>query len=231
MERDDETTLSETSDSQQGPSPHGWKYIFAFFAFLVITVFILTLYYREMPKESGIVERRTEPATNGVFTVVLSPLEAEEAQRIARSIAADIDKDSAQTRMVVGGTAVYKECSSLKDYGDVITHAIVNARQRDLRTQAVLLSQVTGRIIINQVPTRLYLIGSFAGTDFETIAVRIAGAANRLQTRRQLSSLYGDIEMVAFGSSQAGDSLHGERQLYNRVLDNFRERGISVSLR
>lgn len=222
----------DEDDQQETPhaaSPHGWKIIFIFLGAVVLLVTALTLMYREMPKKSGIVERRKTPATAGVFTAVISPIDSVQAAEIAGRIAASIGADSSMTQMVVGGTHNYKLCTSLADYQTILQSAMINARPEDLDTQSKLLAQVVSRLMTDHMPSTFYLVGDFEPADFSTIAYRVSGAANVMRLRAAMSDQYGNVSMEAFPDKQYSGSAERET-VRTQVFDTFRAQGIDVKV-
>lgn len=219
--------VPELEGSTQTSRPNGWKIVFGFYGALVIIVFALTMLYRAQPKSSGIVQKRTVPATQSVFVAVLSPLRNQDAAHIARDVSTEIGADSALTRMVLGGTHVYKECTSLADFSTLLQKGIINARPRDLETQAKLLAQITGRVMADQLPAKVYLVGNFANDEYQVIKNRLKGICDVMEMRNTMNNT---VEIIAYNPPGSGDSPR-ESSLRSRILDSFRDRGITLSER
>lgn len=182
----------------------GWKMIYAGLAFVALMGIVAIVIFKTRPPNVGVVKKRTLPAHHGVFTAVLSPVDTVTAREIIRSITADIGADSAYTKMVVGSTTIYKQCTSLADYQRVLLEGLTTGRMETLKKQAVLLSHVAGEVRSDTMRTNLYLVGEFRQGDPAEIRSRMNGAMEAVATR---SRLFGDVSVVLFGQPQSSEAL------------------------
>jgi hypothetical protein len=221
----DDDADAQVTDARTSNIKRGWLYILMFLAMLPITVGILTAVYRQMPKKSAIVKKRKIPATNAVFVSVMSTVDSTHAQRIIGTIAQEIGADSTYTKMTVGSTAIFKQCTSLDDYKNVLREGLLYSKDNDLKKQAVLMSHVAGVITTDTLPTKLYLVGKLDAHEYEKVQRRMEMMAGVLRSRSDLLGRVGVIAYIPEGKDREQDSI---RKL---VLDNFRRVQIPVEER
>ncbi|MCS6807991.1 MAG: hypothetical protein RML40_04855 [Bacteroidota bacterium] len=172
-----------------------WLIVYAFMGLLGITGLILIILYRQVPKKSAPVAKRTIPAKRTVFTSVLSPVDTTTAQYIVEDMRRVIGADSAVTNMVISGTAIYKRCTSLHDFQTLLFQALVGAEPENLKRQMLLLSHVAGVIMSDMLPTQLFIIGRIAEENFASEEKRLLGFARALGARNE--SL-GKVEITTY---------------------------------
>jgi hypothetical protein len=180
-----------------------WLIVFGFIGVLGITGLILIALYRQVPKKSAPVAKRTTPATRTVFTSILSPVDSATARFIVEEASREIGADSANTQMTVSGTAVYKRCTSLRDFQNLLFQALTSAEPENLKRQSLLLSHVAGVITSDVLPTTLFVVGRVAEEEFEPQEKRLIGFSQALGARHE--SL-GRVAIVAFIPPASADS-------------------------
>lgn len=160
-----------------------------------------------MPQKSAPVKKRTIPAIQNVFTMVISPLDSNATRHITEKISTTIGADSAKTQMIIGGTAIHKRCISLADFSNLTTRALLTAQPENLQRQALLLSHVAGVISVDTLPTTLYIIGKIDESNFEPVEKRVTGAINVMAT---WNAAFHNIKIVTYippASTPKGDSV------------------------
>jgi hypothetical protein len=175
-------------DEMPKSEKRNWLIVYAFFAILGITGLILIALYRQVPKKSAPVAKRKVPATRTVFTSILSPVDSVTARNIVRDVALTIGKDSDLTQMTISGTAVYKRCTSLKDFENLFFEALVKAEPENLKRQSMLLSHVSGVITSDALPTDLYVVGKIAEDNFMPEEKRLLSFAQVMGRRNESMS-------------------------------------------
>jgi hypothetical protein len=167
------------------PNKRNWLYVYAIIGIIGIAGLILIALYRERPKKSAPVEKRKIPATRTVFTSVLAPVDAATARHIVEDVSKTIGADSSVTQMTISGTAVYKRCTSLKDFQNLFYQALTEAQPENLKRQSVLLSHVAGVITSDNLPTSLYVVGRIAEEEFKPEEKRLIGFAQVMGMRNE----------------------------------------------
>jgi hypothetical protein len=162
-----------------------WLIVYACIGMIGITGLILIAIYRQIPQKSAPVAKRKFPATRTVFTSVLAPVDSATAKRIVQDVSATIGKDSDATQMTISGTAVYKRCTSFKDFQTLFFDALVKAEPENLKRQSMLLSHVSGVITSDALPTDLYVVGRIAEDDFEPQEKRLLSFAQVMGRRNE----------------------------------------------
>jgi hypothetical protein len=190
-----EAEYQDTSDMMPPPKRRNWLIVYGLIGVLGITGLILIALYRQAPKRSAPVAKRTVPATRTVFTSVLAPVDSATARHIVEDATRDIGADSSMTEMFVSGTAVYKRCTSLKDFQNLFLQALVGAEPENLKRQSLLLSHVAGVITSNILPTKLFIVGRIAEEEFEPQEKRLIGFSKALGARNE--SL-GRVDIVTY---------------------------------
>ena len=147
----------------------GWKIVYIGFAMLGILGVVLSVKYRQMPKRTAIVQKRTSPATRSIFTAVLSPMSNADAREILAAITADAAVDSSQTDMVIGSTSYGKKCTSLQEYRELVGESMSTASHLPVGKQSLLFSQVLGVLMDDHTPATLYVVGDL--TDLSLIHI------------------------------------------------------------
>lgn len=197
--------------------------MFASFAVVAITVFILTAIYRDTPRRTGIVDKRPMPPVQGVYTVVLSPVDSATAKKFVQYLAAKIGKDSARTKMVVSSTAMFKRCTSFSDYAQIIHNALIQARPPNLATQSQLLSQIARTSVSDRLFSTLYLVGALGEGSYETVEDTIGTAIAELQLRNQT---IGPLQVHSWLAAPPNTET---ALVHQEFLDDLRKRKFTVA--
>lgn len=185
-----EEFLNEQPEADEMPrsEKRNWLIVYTFFAVLGITGLILIALYRQVPKKSAPVAKRKFPATRTVFTSILAPVDSATARNIVKDVSSTIGKDSDYTQMTISGTAVYKRCTSLKDFENLFFEALVKAEPENLKRQSMLLSHVSGVITSDALPTDLYVVGRIAEENFTPEEKRLLSFAQVMGKRSESMS-------------------------------------------
>lgn len=162
------------------PKKNNWKILMGFLVLIGVGAAIFAQIYRERPKRFQPMKKRTIPATRSVYACILSPLNAEQSRAMTDILRSDIAADSATVNMVLAGTAIYHRFISSEEFTRNADSCLKVARPADLKIQAQLLSQITGIIVRDTLPTKLYLIGSLGSNNFEKVAKRVMGSAEAM---------------------------------------------------
>jgi hypothetical protein len=163
-----------------------WKVFYTLLGILFITAMLLAYLYRVTPKKTEPIAKRKIPATSGVYVVVLSKVDPVNINRITDNIQTAVGKDSAMTKMVLGSTFMYKQCTSLAEYKRLLTQAMTEATPTSLKNQGLLISQMVGILTNDLAPSRFYLVGSFADTTVTELEKRFLGISKVLYTRNEV---------------------------------------------
>lgn len=197
---------------------YGYLFIYGCLGLIGIMSVVLSKIYREMPKKTEVIAKRTVPATASTYTLMLSPLDSNTALEIGQAIRADIGSDSTITKMVVGGTALYKQCSSGAEYGKLISRGLREAQQANLEKQALMFSQFIGIMIGDTLPARLYIAGQLGGNSIAQADKRLSGTCRDLKLR---SDALGKVNVVSYLRPV-------DNPLNHQFLQYFRDRGFTV---
>ncbi len=211
---------TKTADNLEGlPTPkNGWLIIYIALACIAITGVIISIKYRQMPKKTEVVAKRKIPATKSAYTLMLSPLDTLETIKIGEAIREDIGADSALTKMVVGGTALYKQCTSAAEYSRLIAKGLQGAQPDNLEKQALMFSQFVGIMINDTIPVELYLAGKLGGATFEAVDKRLSNTCKDLDLR---SSTFGRVRVVSYLRPT-------DNSINRQFMQYFRDRGFEV---
>lgn len=185
LNQDDLAAEYREPDMMPPPKRKNWLIVYGLIGILGITGLTLIILYRQVPKKSAPVAKRTVPATRTVFTSVLAPVDSVTAFRIVDDVSRSIGADSAVTNMIVSGTAVYKRCTSFKDFQNLFLQALLSAEPENLKRQSLLLSHVAGVIQSDILPTQLFIIGRIAEDEFTPQEKRLIGFAKVLGARNE----------------------------------------------
>jgi hypothetical protein len=192
------------------PRKSTWLGVYAALAAVALVCLVFIGIYRQMPKRSAPVKKRTVPATKNVFAMVLSPVDTRTAGAISQQIDSSIGKDSAVTQMIIGGTAVHKRCMSLDDFSRLSRRALTEAQPENLKRQAILLSYVAGVITADTLPTTLYIIGKIDESDYTEVEKRVAGAASAIGGWNRAFGNIGIVTYIPKPQTARGDSIKRE---------------------
>ncbi len=219
--------MQDQSSQQAEPKDHGqhipiptwgWKAIYMFLIILGISSGIIGLVYRQLPKKSEVLAKRKIPKIRSVYALILSPIPVTMADSISRAIKQDIGKDSIRVKMVVGGTAVYKHCTSADEFRRLIDTAAVRARTADIEIQNLLHSKIVDIITSDTLPARLYIIGSAPDMPAEELRLRMKSTIDYL-----------DIRNREMGRLTIINGLEPKSSIQNKVyLDFYKRVGIEV---
>ena len=219
--------MQDKSSKQMEPQDHGqhipkptwgWKAIYMFLIVLGISSGIIGLVYRQLPKKSEVLAKRKIPKIRSVYALILSPIPVTKADSISRAIKNDIGGDSIRVKMVVGGTAVYKHCTSADEFRRLIDTAAVRARPADIEIQNLLHSKIVDIITSDTLPARLYIIGSAPEMPEETLRMRMKSTIEYL-----------DIRNREMGRLTIINGLEPRNSIQNKVyLDFYKRVGIEV---
>ena len=211
------TRIADSLDTLPTPK-NGWLLIYGVLACIALAGVIISIKYREIPKKTEVIAKRKIPAKKSAYTLMLSPLDSLETIKIGQAIRADIGADSAITKMVVGGTALYKQCTSSAEYGKLIAKGLREAQPDNLEKQALMLSQFVGIMITDTIPIELYLAGKLGGATFDAVDKRLSNTCKDLDLR---SSSFGRVRVVSY--------LRPTDNTINRLfMKYFRDRGFEV---
>lgn len=142
------------------PSPRGSLIVLGVFAGLAVVAVVLMLLYRQMPKATEVLDKKKRAeATHVAFAVVFSNVEAQQRERVIREIVEDIGADSAKTDLVIGSTIADPWCSNIAEYKRQLRRAMTESSQISIGKQTLLFSMITGLIVKDDLPARVYLIG------------------------------------------------------------------------
>ncbi|MFM8840937.1 MAG: hypothetical protein ACKOFB_07560 [bacterium] len=222
-----QNAMEEHITPQEEPNDHGqhipkpkwaWKAIYLFLIILGLSSGIIGLVYRQLPKKSEVLAKRKIPKIRSVYALILSPIPMAKADSLSRAIKSDIGKDSIVVKMVVGGTAVYKHCTSSDEFRRLIDTASVRARKADIEIQNLLHTKMVDIITSDTLPARLYVIGSAPEMP-----------AQELRMRMQSIIEYLDIRNREMGRLTIVNALEPKNSTQNRVyLDFYKKVGIEV---
>ena len=211
------TNAPDSSDTLPTPK-NGWLIIYAALACIAIAGVVISINYRQIPKKSEVIAKRKIPATKSAYTLMLSPLDSLETVAIGQAIGADIGADSALTKMVVGGTALYKQCTSVAEYSKLIAKGLRGAQPDNLEKQALMFSQFVGIMITDTIPVELYLAGKLGGETFDAVDKRLSNTCKDLDLR---SSSFGRVRVVSYLRPV-------DNSINRQFLKYFRDRGFEV---
>ena len=214
-------TEYEEPDMMPPPKRRNWLIVYGLIGVLGIMGLTLIALYRQAPKRSAPVAKRTIPATRTVFTSVLSPVDSVTARHIVDDATREIGADSAMTEMFVSGTAVYKRCTSLKDFQNLFLQALVSAEPENLKRQALLLSHVAGVITSNILPTKLFIIGRIAEEDFVPQEKRLIGFSKALGARSESLARVDIVTYIPNSKAASGQTTVREKFLTTLKLGKY----------
>ena len=180
----------------------GWLIIFALYAALAITAIVLGSLYRVLPKRSEVLAKRKAKPEFSSYALILSPLKSDEAHKVAQSIMNDIGEDSTKTKMVISGTAFHKQCTSLAEYGHLITQSAIQAQPPQSTVQAQLTDKMLNIMISDKILAQFYIIGNFGNASLNEIQKTVLPVFTGIDLR---SKTIGKVHVFTYFSG--GDSL------------------------
>ena len=210
-------------DSALPPSKkNGWLYIFIFLGAIAIIALVLTAIYRETPRRTAIAKRNKIQLTQGVYALILSPVDSTAARTYTDNISQRIGRDSLSTKMVIGSTHVARQFVTLSDFRTALFEACLKARPANIRTQGVLLANIANFAVSDQLPSTMYFVGDIGTDNFAEVEQRLGDAINALQIRNQT---IGPLSIVSYPSRNTPEQF---KPVHTMFLNAFRERGLDV---
>jgi hypothetical protein len=200
------------------PKKNSWIIIYTLIGSLVVIAFILIAFFRERSPEPVSVKKSKIPPLKSAYALVMSPLDSSQAAVITQDIKNRIGADSSRTKMVVGSTTIYDQCISVADYQNSILKGLKSSKEIDLKTQALLFSQLTGIMISDTLPAQLYLIGRIGNDTKDSVPARLLGTIRDLDLR---SKKIGKVDVVSYLTPPDDPKVR-------RVLSYFTERGFAI---
>ena len=212
---------------QEEPQSHGqyiprpkwaWKGIYAFLFILGLSSGVIGLIYRQLPKKSEVLAKRKIQKVRSVYVLVLSPVNSHRADSLSRAIKNEIGADSIRVKMVIGGTAVYKHCTSSDEFRRLIDTAAKKAAEPDIETQNLLHAKIVDIITADALPAKLYVIGSAPNMSIVELKQRMSSIA-----------YYLDIRNREMGKITIVNALHPANSEQNKLyIDFYKQRKIEV---
>lgn len=195
--------LSQTDAPLQAvpKKKRGWLIVYGLYGLLAITAVTLGTLYRVLPKRSEVLAKRKAKPQYSSYALILSPLNKQEAERIANEISNDIGSDSTVTKMVITGTAFHKQCTSLAEYGKIIKESTVHAAKPNIGVQAQLTEKMLNIMITDKILAQFYIIGNFGNAIPSDIDKNILPVFNGITLRSQT---IGKVQV--FNYIKGGDS-------------------------
>ena len=135
-----------------------------------------------------------------------------------KAIKKEFGADSIRIKMVIGGKAVYKHCTSAYEFRRLIDTASKRSVEADIEIQNLLHSKVVDIITSDKLPTRLYILGSAPNIDTNSLKKRMSHIAEYL-----------DIRNRSLGSITIVNCLEPKNSIQNQLYINFyKARGLKV---
>ncbi|MCU0425778.1 MAG: hypothetical protein MUF71_09160 [Candidatus Kapabacteria bacterium] len=222
LNQDDLAAEYREPDMMPPPKRKNWLIVYGLIGILGITGLTLIILYRQVPKKSAPVAKRTVPATRTVFTSVLGTVDSATARHIVDDVSRSIGADSAVTNMIVSGTAVYKRCTSLKDFQNLFLQALLSAEPENLKRQSLLLSHVAGVIQSDVLPTQLFIIGRIGEDEFTPQEKRLIGFAKVLGARNESVGRVSLITYIPPANTSNGEALNGGASSRDKFLTTLK---------
>jgi len=165
---------------------NGWKYIYLGYFLLAALGLTLATLYRDAPKSGEVINKQQKKGADRiVYAVIFSSVAPEVADTIIDGIVADIGADSAKTNLIIGSVVTDPWCANIGEFKRVLRKAMSNTKPLHIGKQTYILSMVTGLIVKEQLPARVYLIGKLDTTVDVKITNRTAQTVNALQLRHE----------------------------------------------
>lgn len=175
---------------------NGWMIVFSGFAFIGIAGLVLSALYRDSTKPGEVIrQERRKAAKHVVYTIVLSRIDAQRADSIIGDIVHEVGADTATTDLIIGSPVTDPWCASIGEYQRNLRKAMLETKDIPIGTQSVIVSMVGGLLTKNELPARIYLVGSINGTNVGPIASRTAKTAAAFELR---SNLMGSVHLVSY---------------------------------
>lgn len=165
---------------------NAWLFIYVGFFLLAATAVVLSILYRDAPKSGEVINKQQKKgADRVVYAVVYSSVPEETIDTVIAGIVADIGADSAKTNLIVGSFVTDPWCANIGEYKRVLRKAMSETKPLHIGKQTYILSMVTGLITKEQLPARVYLIGTLDSTADAKVMQRTAQTVNALQLRHE----------------------------------------------
>lgn len=165
---------------------NAWLFIYVGFFLLAATAVVLSILYRDAPKSGEVINKQQKKgADRVVYAVVYSSVPEETIDTVIAGIVADIGADSAKTNLIVGSFVTDPWCANIGEYKRVLRKAMSETKPLHIGKQTYILSMVTGLITKEQLPARVYLIGTLDSTADVKVMQRTAQTVNALQLRHE----------------------------------------------
>jgi hypothetical protein len=175
---------------------NGWIIVYVFFAVLATAGVTLSLLYRDSSKPGEAINKERRKAARFVtYVIVFSKIDEQRADAIIADIVRDVGADTAVTDYVIGSPITDPWCATIGEYQRNLKKAMTQAKPMVIGKQSVVVSMVAGLLIKNQLPARIYFVGSLAGDDITSIAPRTANTAAAFELR---SNVQGPISVISY---------------------------------
>lgn len=197
---------------------NSWLLIYGVIGGLVVAAFILITFFRVSTPERPTPRKPKLPPLKSTYALILSPVDSAQAWNISQGILKNIGSDSARTKMVVGSTTLYEQCISSAEYVKFIRKALKDGKEIDLKTQALLFSQLAGIMLTDTLPANLYIVGRVAEEEDGALPVRLMGTIRDLDLR---SKKLGKVDVINYLTPPDDPKAQ-------RILGVFKEYGFTV---
>lgn len=175
---------------------NGWIIVYVFFAVLATAGVTLSLLYRDSAKPGEAINKERRKAAKHVsYVIVFSKIDEQRADAIISDIVRDVGADTAITDYVIGSPITDPWCASIGEYQRNLKKAMTQAKPMVIGKQSVVVSMVAGLLIKNQLPARIYFVGSLTGDDITSIAPRTANTAAAFELR---ANVQGPITVISY---------------------------------
>lgn len=175
---------------------NGWLIVYIFFAVLAAAGVTLSLLYRDSAKPGESINKERRKAAKYVsYVVIFSKIDEARADSIIADIVADVGADTAVTDYVIGSPITDPWCASIGEYQRNLKKAMTQAKPMVIGKQSVIVSMVAGLLIKNQLPARIYFVGSITGDDITSIAPRTANTSAAFELR---ANVQGPITVISY---------------------------------
>lgn len=206
---------------------NNWKIVFIILAVIGLSGAIIATVYRVIPPKTQPVRKRTAPASAISFVTILSPVQADFAQKVVQRVVSDIGTDTAMTKINFGGTHSYKESiASIDDFTKLLPGALTGARSESMKNQGLLISQSVGVVMAEKLPSRMYFVGTFTkNTDDNELFVmknRFEGIAKALVVQNTSRA---KLTLITIPPPNETEE---EQRLRRELLSVFSQKGIEI---
>lgn len=175
---------------------NGWLIVYIFFAVLAAAGVTLSLLYRDSAKPGEAINKERRKAAKYVsYVIIFSKIDESRADSIIGDVVRDVGADTAVTDYVIGSPITDPWCASIGEYQRNLKKAMTQAKDMPIGKQSVIVSMVAGLLIKNQLPARIYFVGSIKGDDITSIAPRTANTAAAFELR---ANVQGPITVISY---------------------------------